>query len=583
MKFTKVLIGILSLGGAFVSACTASGSSNGNGSGGSGSGGASATGGTANKASSGGSGNGGVFGSGGEASGGATTRGGAGGNGSGDTGSGGTSGTGGTGGKTGAGGSGSGGISAGGSKAGSGGSSAGTGGAATGGQATGGAATGGQATGGAATGGQATGGAAMGGQATGGAATGGGGSASCGAGTSTSNDVVVNMSDVHQKMDGFGAADVWMSALTDAQADTFFDQTKGIGLSILRVGIDTSGNDLSQWSNAQKAAARGAIVWGAPWSPPANDKDNNSTTNGGHLLAADYDAWATTLAGFAAKLKSNAGVTLYGISAQNEPDWVASYDSCIYSAAQMVAFVKVLGPMLHALNPPVKLLAPEPGHWDDLWGGADNFGTAIHDDAGASSAVDIFATHDYVYNPIAPPAGVNQPIWETEVSGISPSPYVGPSADIGNGVSVATWVHNAIVTGGASAWHYWWLISLNNDNEGLLLQGGGTTKRLYTVGNFSKFVRPGYQRVGTSGAVPSGVQLTAYKNSSDGTVVVVAINSNNSQAPLSVFLSGGAPCNMTPWVTSSTDDLAAKSGVAVSGSRFTFTLGAQSVTTFVGK
>jgi hypothetical protein len=37
-------------------------------------------------------------------------------------------------------------------------------------------------------------------------------------------------------MDGFGAADVWMGAISDAQADTFFDVNKGIDLSILRIG-----------------------------------------------------------------------------------------------------------------------------------------------------------------------------------------------------------------------------------------------------------------------------------------------------------------------------------------------------------
>ena len=48
------------------------------------------------------------------------------------------------------------------------------------------------------------------------------------------------------------------------------------------------------------------------------------------------------------------------------------------------------------------------------------------------------------------------------------------------------------------------MTSLNNDNEGLLLMGGGTTKRLYTVGNYSKFIRPGYRRVTLSGTPPDG-------------------------------------------------------------------------------
>ena len=69
-------------------------------------------------------------------------------------------------------------------------------------------------------------------------------------------------------MDGFGISNAFQStAITDAQADQFFDKTKGIGLSIFRLGIDTNGDTLGPWSDATKAAARGAIVWATPWSP----------------------------------------------------------------------------------------------------------------------------------------------------------------------------------------------------------------------------------------------------------------------------------------------------------------------------
>jgi glucuronoarabinoxylan endo-1,4-beta-xylanase len=77
--------------------------------------------------------------------------------------------------------------------------------------------------------------------------------------------------------------------------------------------------------------------------------------------------------------------------------------------------------------------------------------------------------------------------------------------------------------------------------------------------------------------------LTAYKNPADGTVVVVAINNNTSSTPLSLYISGVVPCTITPWVTSATDDLAAKTPITVSNARFSATLDAQSVTTFVGK
>jgi glucuronoarabinoxylan endo-1,4-beta-xylanase len=86
-----------------------------------------------------------------------------------------------------------------------------------------------------------------------------------------------------------------------------------------------------------------------------------------------------------------------------------------------------------------------------------------------------------------------------------------------------------------------------------------------------------------SGTPPTGVELTAYVSPTDGTLVVVALNSGMSAVSLPLFLSGNAPCTMTPWVTSASDNLAAKTAVAVSGSRLTPMLAAQSVTTFVGK
>src|SRR2546430_17562047 len=98
------------------------------------------------------------------------------------------------------------------------------------------------------------------------------------------------------------------------------------------------------------------------------------------------------------------------------------------------------------------------------------------------------------------------------------------------------------------------------------------TKRLWIFGKYARFVRPGYMRVSTSGTTPSGVLVSAYQNPADGTVVVVAINSNTSATPVSLYVSGVVPCSMTPWVTSAADNLASKSPITVSNARFSATL-----------
>jgi glucuronoarabinoxylan endo-1,4-beta-xylanase len=433
--------------------------------------------------------------------------------------------------------------------------------------------------------------------------------------TPMAGDLVVDPSTPHQAIDGFGASDAFSpsGALNPAEAQLLFDPVNGIGLSILRIGMDVDGSPLGSatLADVQLAASYGAMVWAAPWSPPANEKDNNNVDNGGHLCAEAgqasctdgyYDAWANVLAAFPALVQAQTGVSLYGISAQNEPDFAATYVSCLFTGTQMVEFVKVLGPKLAALNPPVKLITAEPASWGRLWLGAEdcsgtnNYGTCIHADPAAEAAVDVFATHQYDFTPITPPSWVTKHVWETEVSGLPGNAQKGPSVDIANGLAVAGWVYDAILTGGVSAWHYWWLVSkaANNDNEGLLFPAGtgpggvgdfnSPPKRLYTVGNFSKFVRPGYQRIDIAGTQPAGVRIVAFDNPADGTTVIVAMNNNTTSTAASFFVNGTAvPAAVTPWVTSASANLAPGAAIPVSGARFAAVLAPQSVTTFVGK
>jgi glucuronoarabinoxylan endo-1,4-beta-xylanase len=384
--------------------------------------------------------------------------------------------------------------------------------------------------------------------------------------------VTVNFNDIHQRIDGFGAADVFLGALTDAQADLFFSPTKGIGLSILRTGIGSDGSSMGAYSNATKAAARGAIVWAAPWTAPAAWKDNNSETNGGHLLPAFYDSWASRLTAFASTFTQNTGVPLYGLSAQNEPDYQASYISMLFTNQEMANFVKVLGPKLAAQNPRPKLLMPDLSNWGGAWG----FNSAVLGDSAAAPYLDILAVHQYAG--VSAPQSTAKPIWETEQSS-----FEGFDPSIGNGLMVARWVHDAITIGNVSAWHYWWLMGINADDEGLIGYSHNTqiTKRLYTLGNFSKFVRPGFVVVGTTGA-PAGVSVTAYKNPASGAMVIVAINQNGADTALNVTLNGLTSASVTPWVTSNAFDLAQQSPVAVSNGAFATTLPASSVTSFVG-
>jgi glucuronoarabinoxylan endo-1,4-beta-xylanase len=378
-------------------------------------------------------------------------------------------------------------------------------------------------------------------------------------------------------MDGFGASDSFLGPLSDAQISLFFDpaNNNGIALSILRGGIDETGQpNGGTWSNLQRAYALGVRIWAAPWSPPGNWKSNGSDVNGGDLLSAHYTDWANVLVGYI-NAASGQGVNLYALSAQNEPDYTASYVSCIYSGSEMASFIETLGPLVAALNPRPKLMMPETSVWNNMWG----FTSAVEADPTASSYTDIYATHQYAG--YTSPQSNAKPIWETEFS-----TFDGFDPSINNGISVAQTIHQAITTGGVQAWHYWWLIGQNSDNEGLIGSNSDPagqptmTKRLYTMGNFSKFVRPGFVRIGTSNE-PSGVLMTAYRNPSGSTFAIVAINTNGADTPITFALNNLQASSVTPWITSATFDLAAQPSVTVSGNVFSTTLPATSVTTLV--
>jgi len=167
------------------------------------------------------------------------------------------------------------------------------------------------------------------------------------------------------------------------------------------------------------------------------------------------------------------------------------------------------------------------------------------------------------------------------MSGVKWWPEQGPSSDINNGVAVAGWIHSALVVGQASAWLYWWY-SQTSDNEGVVL-GSTDTKRHWTIGNYSKFVRPGYVMVDVTGNSNTNLLLSAFKGTDD-TVVVVAINKGTSAATVPITISGGtAPASCTPNVTSSSANLTAGTAVTVTGGTFSASLAGTTVTSFVCK
>jgi glucuronoarabinoxylan endo-1,4-beta-xylanase len=431
--------------------------------------------------------------------------------------------------------------------------------------------------------------------------------------------VTVSWSEAQQPIDGFGASSAFFGGnITGDVADQLFDAKKGIGLSLLRTMIGVPDDTQSDGSEpadakpvatapelatAQQAIARGARVWATAWTPPPiwkrkNSRNGSQTGDAGANFSSNkldqshYQEYANYLAEFVDLMAKN-NVPLLGLSAANEPDYIATWDNAQWTPDELTTFISQnLGPTFAQRCPKVKIVAPDTASWPNV----DSYVTPLLADPSAKSAVSVIATHPY-QNGSAPidlhykkPRENGKAWWETEWSqenmkGDTPDPSMTSAIDM------AKHIHDHMATANMNAWS-WWAIYVTKDNfydnvrrNPALIQPDQSMgapymfKRGYAFGNWSKFVRPGFQRIAATDEPTAGVLVEAYRDDSTH-LALIAINTGSATVTQRFRLDGGTFGTLTPWVTSPDDSLAAKSTITATDS-FSFDLPAQSVVTFV--
>ena len=384
----------------------------------------------------------------------------------------------------------------------------------------------------------------------------------------------VNFNTTYQTIRGFGGAEAWMPAFSSATESALFGTGNNqLGLTILRVRIDPSSttggsNWATELSNAQGAHALGATIIATPWTPPAAWKSNNSTIEG-TLNTSEYGAYANYLNAFTSYLAAG-GVPLYAISVQNEPDANVTYESAVWTGATMDAWVAGNAGVLTT-----KLIMPE----------SESFTTSLSDpaldDANAVGKIGIIAGHIYGVSPsyYTNAEQKGKEVWMTEHY---LSPANGSASAIGDAIAAAEEVHASMVTAQYNAYVWWWIVDWPAEGfvSGLADTNNNPTYYGAAIAQFSKYVRPGSVRASATANPVSGVDVSAYAG--NGTSEIVAINSNSSANTVTFATSGETFTSVTPYETSASGMLAQQTAIGVSGGSFTYTLPAQSITTFVG-
>ncbi len=188
----------------------------------------------------------------------------------------------------------------------------------------------------------------------------------------------------YQSIEGFGGAFTEAAAVTWLALDAarreqllraYFDRDAGHGYTLCRVHMGSCDFALGNYSHvetagdlalasfsierdrrallpfiqaAQRVAGRPLRLLASPWSPPAWMKSNGQMNGGGTLRPECRDAWARCFVRFIEAYAAE-GVAIWGVTVQNEPQATQRWDSCLYSAEAERDFVRdYLGPTLAA-------------------------------------------------------------------------------------------------------------------------------------------------------------------------------------------------------------------------------------------
>jgi glucosylceramidase len=385
-------------------------------------------------------------------------------------------------------------------------------------------------------------------------------------------------------------------AITDASAETFaklpkskqqeiinayFDKEKGSGYNLLRTTINSSDfssesytyvkdydKELKTFSIAhdlkykipmikeaqKKIDKKEFTFYASPWSPPAWMKDNNNMLKGGSLLPEYYQTWANYFVKFV-NAYEKLGMPIWGVSIQNEPMAVQTWESCIYTAEQERDFLKnYLGPTFHKngfqdkkiivwdhnrdliyqrastiLNDPeaAKYVWGVGFHWYETWNGNQN----LYDNVGLVHKA--FPNVNLIFTEGCKEKFKFEDIYEWYLGEMYGRAMIN---DFNNGTTAWTdWNILLDETGGPNHVGNFCFAPIIADTRTNEIH---YTNAYYYMGHFSRFIRPGAKRIAAS-SNRSDLLTTSFVNE-NGKIVVVVMNQASKSMDYSLWIQGQA-------------------------------------------
>src|ERR1039457_5942978 len=374
---------------------------------------------------------------------------------------------------------------------------------------------------------------------------------------------MINPATTYQTIEGLGGATCfWVGNLTGHpyKMEIYTNIFAGLNLSMLRLGdwyryqssiktFDSAAFDVV--ANGNRVVGYPVSVYMSSGAPPTFLKSNGQTGNGGTLIYTNGGFAYTNFAQYwydSIQAYQSNGVSLTWASIQNEPDWAAGYDSCIFhptedtvNGTNYASYSKALDAVYNKLTnlpSPPKLLAPEPVHisYNDLV----NY-------AATMNANSFYGVAHHLY-------GDGDSTGDSFLSSISSATNVFPSkphfmteyGDVADRIECANLIHDCLVVEQVSGYNHWSLVwpgttggliqienpyasqsTWTNAPPGTPTQSHGWwySPSYWSMKHFSYFINPAYRRVSAVDN-DNNVRTSAFLSPDNLRLVVVLINTN---------------------------------------------------------
>lgn len=400
---------------------------------------------------------------------------------------------------------------------------------------------------------------------------------------------------IFQTIHNFGVSGAWWAQdiggwqFNNRQqvVNLLFDQKKGIGLSLYRyhIGAGGGGEIIDPWRNAESfETLPGVYDWSRDvnarrilsmaqnvgvnqfvafaHSPPARLTRSGSVTGasdgGPNLLENKESDFARYLVDIVSHLINSENIPIGWLSPVYEPNksWslVSGQEGSHYTPERVITLTNEINRLIISNNLPTKILIPE----DERWDSSSIFLHAFLDNPLTEPILQVYAVHSYDSQieqkenvaSLFMSTSAEKEIWMTEWADKSPGRDIG----IESALEMALVIHEDIAQGNVTSWHYGLAVSKYETKEGLIYTNPGSqeiieTKRLWALGNFSRYIRPGYHRIENSGYAET-LKVSAYASPSDDKIIVIVLNPMTIDREAEIQLVGRNWFNISIYETS---------------------------------